>query len=128
MLTYCVKCRGKIENLNPNIFKTKNGRLIMQSKYTECRIKKSRFMEEQQAKRLLSNLGIKAPLSKIPLLNVLFLVYKMNEIVNKLLLTGDKLLVVHSQKTKKQLKNLCRREIKILFTKMILIKLVFDMI
>ena len=44
----------------------------MQSKCTECWIKKSRFVKEQEAKGLLSNLGIKAPLSKIPLLNVLF--------------------------------------------------------
>ena len=72
MLTDCVKCRRKIENLNPKIFKTKNGRLIMQSKCTERGIKESRFMEEQKAKGLLSNLGIKTPLSKIPLLNVLF--------------------------------------------------------
>ena len=51
---------------------TKNNRLVMQSKCSVCRIKKSRFMKEQEAKGLLSNLGIKAPLSKIPLLNVLF--------------------------------------------------------
>ena len=44
----------------------------MQSKYAKCGIKKSRFVKEQEAKDLLSNLGIKAPLSKIPLLNVLF--------------------------------------------------------
>ena len=44
----------------------------MQSKCTECRFKKSRFMKEQQAKGLLSNLGIKTPLRKIPLLNILF--------------------------------------------------------
>ena len=72
MLTYCVKCRKKAENLNSKIFKTKNGRLIMQSKCTDCGIKKSRFVKEQEAKGLLSNLGIKTPLSKIPLLNVLF--------------------------------------------------------
>ena len=35
-------------------------------------LKKSRFLKEQEAKGLLSNLGIKTPLSKIPLLNVLF--------------------------------------------------------
>ena len=62
----------KIENLNSKIFKTKNGRLIMQSKSIECRIKKSRCVKLQEAKGLLSNLGIKAPLSKTPLLNVLF--------------------------------------------------------
>ena len=44
----------------------------MQLKCPVCRIKKSRFMKEQEAKDLLSNLGIKTPLSKIPLLNVLF--------------------------------------------------------
>ena len=48
-----------------------NNRLIMQSKCSVCGIKKSRFVKEQEAKALLSNLGIKAPLSKIPLLNVL---------------------------------------------------------
>ena len=37
-----------------------------------CGIKKSRFMKEQEAKRLLSSLEIKTPLNKIPLLNVLF--------------------------------------------------------
>ena len=72
MKTYCVKCRKSTENLNSKSFKTKNGRLIMQSKCTECGIKKSRFVKEQEAKGLLSNLGIKTPLSEISLLNVLF--------------------------------------------------------
>ena len=44
----------------------------MQSKCTECGFKKSRFMKEEEAKGLLSNLGIKTPLSKIPVLNDLF--------------------------------------------------------
>ena len=44
----------------------------MQSKCANCGIKKSRFMKEQETKGLLSNLGIKIPLSKSPLLNVLF--------------------------------------------------------
>ena len=72
MKTYWVKCRKDTENLNSNIFKTKNNRLIMQSKYVDWEIKKSRFVKEQEAKGLLSNLGIKTHLSKIPLLNVLF--------------------------------------------------------
>ena len=72
MKTYCVKCRKNTESLNSKIFKTKNGRLIMQSKCTECGFKRSRFVKEQEAKGLLSNLRIKIPLSKIPLLNVLF--------------------------------------------------------
>ena len=47
METYCVKCRKKTENLDSKIFKTKNGRLIMQSKCTEYIFKKSRFVKEQ---------------------------------------------------------------------------------
>ena len=44
----------------------------MQSKCSVCGIKKSKFVKKQEAKGLLSNLGIKTPLSKIPLQNVLF--------------------------------------------------------
>ena len=72
MKTYCVKCTKDTENLNSRIFKTKNNRLIMKSKCLVCGIKKSRFVKEQEAKDLLSNLGVKTSLSKIPLLNVLF--------------------------------------------------------
>ena len=52
--------------------KTKNNRLLMQSKCSICKTKKSRFVKEQDAKGLLSNLGNKTPLSKIALLNVFF--------------------------------------------------------
>ena len=45
--------------------------LVMQSKFSVCIIKKSRFVKEREAKGLLSNLGIRTPLSKSPLLNVL---------------------------------------------------------
>ena len=44
----------------------------MQPKCPVCGIKKSRFVTEQEAKGLLSNLGIKTLLNKIPQLNVLF--------------------------------------------------------
>ena len=67
-----MKCSKNTENLRSMIFKTKNNRLVMQSKCPVCRIKKSRFMKEQEAKDLLSNLRIKTSLSKIPLLNVSF--------------------------------------------------------
>ena len=67
-----MKCKKNTENLDSTIFKTKDGRLIMQLKCPVCKIKKSRFVKEQEAKVLSSNLGIKKPLSKIPLLNVLF--------------------------------------------------------
>ena len=54
------------------IFKRKTNRLIMQSKCTECGYKKSRFLKQQESKGLLSNLETKTPLSKTPLLKVLF--------------------------------------------------------
>ena len=45
----------------------------MQSKCSVYVIKKSRFMKEQEAERLLSNLGLKTLLSKVPLLgDILF--------------------------------------------------------
>ena len=72
MDTYCAKCRKNTKNLNSNIFRTKNDRLIMQSKCADCRTKKSRFLKEQETKGLLRSLGIKTPLRKIPLLSILF--------------------------------------------------------
>ena len=72
MKNYCVKCRKDTENIDPKIVKTENNRLVMQSKSSVCGIKKSRFVKEQEAKGLLSNLGIKILLTKISLLNVLF--------------------------------------------------------
>ena len=72
MKTYCVKCKKDTENIDPKMFRTKNNRLIMQSKCPVCGIKKSRFIKNQEVKELLRNLGIKTPLSKTPLLNILF--------------------------------------------------------
>ena len=68
MKIYCVKYKKDTENIDPKMVRTKNNRLIMQSKCPVCGIKKSRFVKEQEG----SNLGFKTPLSKIPLLNVLF--------------------------------------------------------
>ena len=72
MKTYCMKSRKDNENIDPKMVRTKNNWLIMQSNWPVCRIKKSRFVQEQEAKGFWSNLGIKTSLSKIPLLNVLF--------------------------------------------------------
>ena len=72
MKSYCVKCKENTENLDGKIFKTKNDRLFMQSKCADCGIKKSRFVKEQEAKGLLSSLGLKTRLSKIPLFGDIF--------------------------------------------------------
>ena len=72
MNTYFLKCKNNTSNIDPKMVKTKNNRLRMRSKCSVCKTKKSRFVKEQDTKGLLSNLGIKTPLSKILLLNVLF--------------------------------------------------------
>ena len=72
MKTYCVRCRKDTDNIDPKMFRTKNDRLLMQSKCSVCKNKKSRFVKEQEAEGLLSDLGINTPFSKIPLLNVMF--------------------------------------------------------
>ena len=64
MNTYCLKCKKDSESLDSKIFRTKNYRLIMQSKCSDCENKNSRFIKEQEAKGLLGNLGIKTPLIK----------------------------------------------------------------
>ena len=68
MLTYCLVCKGNTENKDAKMVKTKNGRLMLSSICAVSGNKKSRFMKEQGAKGLLSNLGIRTPLTKIPLL------------------------------------------------------------
>ena len=61
------------------------------SKYATCGRKKSRFIKKQEACGILGNLGLKTALNKIPLAgDILFQNCKMNEIINKFLLAGDK--------------------------------------
>ena len=72
MKTYCVKCRKDTGNIDPKIVRTKNNRLIIQSKCSVCGIKKIKICERTRNKRFIDYLGIKTPLSKILFLNVLF--------------------------------------------------------
>ena len=73
MLSYCLKCRENTESINPKILKITNGKTMILSKCAICGSKKSKFIKEQQAKGLLSNVGFRAPLNKIPLLgDILF--------------------------------------------------------
>ena len=68
MLSYCLKCRKNTESINPKVSKTINGKTMILSECAICGSKKSKFIKEQQAKGLLSNLGVRAPLSNIPIL------------------------------------------------------------
>ena len=53
--TYCLVCRDYTKSIK-----------------VTCGSKKSRFIKEQKALGILSNLGIKTPLSQVPLSNILF--------------------------------------------------------
>ena len=73
MKSYCLKCKKDTENINPKVSKTSNNRIMLLSKCAICGSKKSRFIKNQEAKGLLSNLGNKTPLIKIPRLgDILF--------------------------------------------------------
>ena len=73
MKWYCLKCRKNTENINSRVSKTSNGRTMVLSKCAICESKKSRFIKNQEAKGLLSNLGVRKPLSKVPVLgDILF--------------------------------------------------------
>ena len=73
MKSYRLKCRKDTENINPRVSNTSNGKTMILSKCTICGSRKSRFGKNQEAKGLLSNLGIKNPSRKVPLLgNILF--------------------------------------------------------
>ena len=73
MLSYCLRCRKNTERKNPKVVRTKNARITLLSKFAVCDSKKSKFIKEQKASRLLSSLGIKTSTSKISLVDpVLF--------------------------------------------------------
>ena len=73
MLSYCLKCKKNTESINPNISATSYGKTMILSKCAICGSKKSQFIKKQEAKGLLSNLGIRIPFSKISIMgDVLF--------------------------------------------------------
>ena len=73
MESYCLKCKKYTKNINPQVSSTSNGKLMIISKCALCGNRKSKFIKKQDAKRLLSKLGIKTPLSNVPVLgDILF--------------------------------------------------------
>ena len=68
---YCLKFRKNTETKNPKVVKTKNKRIMLLSKCAVCDSKKSKFIKEQEATRLFTSLGIRTPLSEIPLVGPL---------------------------------------------------------
>ena len=73
MESYCLKCKKNKKYINPQVSSTSNGKVMILSKCAICGSKKSRFIKNQEAKGLLSKLGIKTPFNKLPILGgVLF--------------------------------------------------------
>ena len=73
MESYCLKCAKHTRNINLRVSSTSNGKVMILSKCTICYSKKSKFINKQEAKGLLSKLGIKTPFSKLPILgDILF--------------------------------------------------------
>ena len=73
MESYCLKCKKYKKNINPQVSSTSNGKLMILSKSVISNSKKSKFINQQEAKGLLRKLGIKTPLSKVPILgDILF--------------------------------------------------------
>ena len=71
MLSYRLKCRKNTESKNPKVARTKKVIIMLLSKWAICNSKKSKFIKQQEASRLLSSLGTKTTLSKTPLVGPL---------------------------------------------------------
>ena len=73
MELYCLRCRKYTKNINLRVPSTSNGKAMILSECAKCGNKKLRFIKNQEAKGLLSNLGLRTPLSKVPILaDILF--------------------------------------------------------
>ena len=68
MKSYCLKCKKDTKNINQRVSNTSNGRTMILSKCAICGSRKSKFIKNQEAKGLLSSLGVRTPLSKVPML------------------------------------------------------------
>ena len=73
MKSHRIKCKLDIENITPIVSNTSNGKTVLLSKCAKDGSKKSRFIKNLESKELLSNSGLRTPLSKVPLLgDILF--------------------------------------------------------
>ena len=73
MKSCCLKCRKDTKNINPRVSNTSDDEAVLLSKCATCQSKKSSFFKNQEAKGLLSNFGLRTPLSKVPILgDILF--------------------------------------------------------
>ena len=70
MPSYCLKCNKNTESTNPEVLGTAIGKIMILSK---CAICGKKCAKKQDASGILSSVGIKTPLNKIPVLgDILF--------------------------------------------------------
>ena len=67
MKSHCLKCRKDTENIYPKVSNTSNGKAMILSKCAICGSKKLRFVKNQEAIGLLSNLGLTTAYRKVPI-------------------------------------------------------------
>ena len=79
MESYCLKGKKYTKNINPQVSSTSNGKMMISSKCAICGSKKSKFVKKQERKGLLSKLGIKISLSKVPILGDILFQMCINE-------------------------------------------------
>ena len=73
MESHCLKCKKHTKNINPQVSSTSNGKFMILSKCVICGSRKSKFINKQEAKGLLSKLVTKTPLGNVPVLgDILF--------------------------------------------------------
>ena len=71
MLSHCLKCRNDTESKNLEVVKTKDGRIMLLSKFSLCNSKKIDISNRRRS--LLYRLRLKIPLGKVSFLDLLLL-------------------------------------------------------
>ena len=66
-----MRCKKHTGNVNENVVRAKNNRIMLTASCAVCGSRKNKFVKGQEAKGLLSSLGLRTPLNNIPLLGPL---------------------------------------------------------
>ena len=70
--TYCASFKQNTVNKISSFKRAKQNRLVLVSNCAVCMKKKSNFIKNQEASRLLSDLRLRIPINKIPVLGKIF--------------------------------------------------------
>ena len=73
MSSFCLNCKRNTKSKNLRVSKTNSGKTMILSKYAIGGSKKSKFIKKQELSGILSSVGVRKPLNKIPVLDDIFL-------------------------------------------------------